>query len=770
MASRDELYAALRNADAAGDTAAATRLAQYIRTLPEAQPVRPLTPSSIDPTEGMSFKDKALSGAGKSFVDTAHGLMQLGADVGEKMGLVSPETVQAMQEEETRRAMLDNPLMHTGGGIFGNVVGSGLQMIAGGAAVSRLPGAGALVNRLSAMGKAGKVIGAGGTGALFGATQPVTDNSSRLGNAAVSGVGGMVGAVAVPAAVAGVNKLADMAAPGVASTIRQGARAAGGAASSAWDRVTGQSVQPVVQRIEPALVISRADAERTAEALVISRADAERTAEAAAAELGFNWATLDDAIKQKMQNDVFFALNTKSGISPEGVAKGAVLESMGFKPTRAMLTGRPQDYATENSLRLHPEGDPLHEIDMANNMNLRQQIQQTAGRNVPVRDSEFGSLLRNQLSGEAAVAENRTGNLYRDAAQQEGHITTNAEKLISTLHDKQAFAVSKQDSLVREYLRRIGKDETFFPSQNTAAAENQPKELTMSELSTLRQIINSRWENADNATQASLNKIRGVLNDMEANPNQPAPLYQKARVSRIIQGNKWESPELSDLFAQDPTYKGRMIVADEDVFKHAFITPTTDKTASIWQRMNLEQKNATRAQVAKYIEDQTFSNMGMTHGIQRDPIGSAAKMIRVIDGQIGYDKMRLILGEQEASRLQNLARAWQDIQSSPPGTKSNGSAPEIARMSRAVMSILGSLKSSGLPIISSISGKLQNVVGESAKESAAKLARTQQVGEAITPIQRNKLIEITRPKKTPSNALIRLGGAVGSDAALINSK
>lgn len=44
MASRDELYTALRNADAAGDTEAATRLAQYIRTLPADEPAAPAPP------------------------------------------------------------------------------------------------------------------------------------------------------------------------------------------------------------------------------------------------------------------------------------------------------------------------------------------------------------------------------------------------------------------------------------------------------------------------------------------------------------------------------------------------------------------------------------------------------------------------------------------------------------------------------------------------------------------------------------------------------
>ncbi len=215
MADREALYNALRNAGAAGDTAAATRLAQYIKTLPNEQPARPLTPTTIDPTEGMTFTEKALSGAGKSLVDTASGLQQLGADIGEKMGLVSPQTVKALQNDETRRANLDNPLMHTGAGIFGNVVGSGLQMIAGGGATSKLPGAGAVVNKLAGMGRAGSLVVPAVGGAVYGGVQPVTDDNSRQKNMAVGAAGGAVGAVAAKVIGAGAsalkNRLVDMA-------------------------------------------------------------------------------------------------------------------------------------------------------------------------------------------------------------------------------------------------------------------------------------------------------------------------------------------------------------------------------------------------------------------------------------------------------------------------------------------------------------------------------------------------------------------------------
>jgi hypothetical protein len=54
-----------------------------------------------------------------------------------------------------------------------------------------------------------------------------------------------------------------------------------------------------------------------------------------------------------------------------------------------------------------------------------------------------------------------------------------------------SFAVTKVDSPVREYLKVIGKDDVFFPTAKNVNAQNKPKELTMAELKTLRQIVNS---------------------------------------------------------------------------------------------------------------------------------------------------------------------------------------------------------------------------------------------------------------------------------------
>jgi hypothetical protein len=122
-------------------------------------------PESYDPTEGMNFGEKALAGVGKAFVD-------MGRGAGQIFGLVTPEEV-----KDSRR--LDAPLMRTGGGITGNILGN----IAATAPTMFIPG----VNT---------VVGGALTGGALGALQPTTKDESRLGNA-VSGtiLGGTLPAV-----------------------------------------------------------------------------------------------------------------------------------------------------------------------------------------------------------------------------------------------------------------------------------------------------------------------------------------------------------------------------------------------------------------------------------------------------------------------------------------------------------------------------------------------------------------------------------------------
>lgn len=158
MRNLNDLKTALVNAHAAGDTQAATMLANEISRMSAAAGVG----EQFDPTSGMSFTEKLLAGVGKAFVDTGRGVKQI-------VGLRS-------REEVDRDKELDAPLMKTGAGLTGNILGNAAMF----APVAFVPGA-------------NTYTGAALAGSVAGASQPVGTDESRLTNAAIGGGAGVAG-------------------------------------------------------------------------------------------------------------------------------------------------------------------------------------------------------------------------------------------------------------------------------------------------------------------------------------------------------------------------------------------------------------------------------------------------------------------------------------------------------------------------------------------------------------------------------------------------
>jgi hypothetical protein len=125
-----------------------------------------------DPTEGMSTFDKLRAGFGKAGVDTVEGIGQL-------VGLV-PES------QVAERRKLDAPLMDTGAGLAGNVLGQTAQIAV------PVP-AGAAAKGASLLGRAAPYVGAAARSGLLSGAQGTVGDESRVGNAAVGGLLGVAG-------------------------------------------------------------------------------------------------------------------------------------------------------------------------------------------------------------------------------------------------------------------------------------------------------------------------------------------------------------------------------------------------------------------------------------------------------------------------------------------------------------------------------------------------------------------------------------------------
>jgi len=215
MATEEDLIRALRKADAAGDEAAARAIAGRIMAMrqPGADQIADATRSKREQEAKLareqqrmrdeygptgSFGQNLAAGWGQSYDSSGMGIRQL-------FGGVSPEEVQEARER-------DDPLLRTGGGLVGSILGYGSQVlgpgiVAGGikagasgvnalrstfalpesAAVSRI-GKGAGMLQSAAMPATAR--GAAAQGAVLGGIQPATSNAERVTNVALGGAAG----------------------------------------------------------------------------------------------------------------------------------------------------------------------------------------------------------------------------------------------------------------------------------------------------------------------------------------------------------------------------------------------------------------------------------------------------------------------------------------------------------------------------------------------------------------------------------------------------
>lgn len=233
MAELSQLETALVNAHNAGDTSAAQALAAEIVRVRGGGATRAqeanrrfkefnargatggeLMTAGQDPTEGNSFTQNAVIGAGKALSDTGLGLRTVGADIADlvsprKQNLTSLVTGQPvrsrgdeLRQEYDARRQLDEPLMNTGGGVTGNIGGNVAVTLAPGAALrglgygAKLGGATNAADTLRVAGNTAlapkSILGAALQGATMGAVQPLGTGDERLYNAAAGGAAGAV--------------------------------------------------------------------------------------------------------------------------------------------------------------------------------------------------------------------------------------------------------------------------------------------------------------------------------------------------------------------------------------------------------------------------------------------------------------------------------------------------------------------------------------------------------------------------------------------------
>lgn len=194
-----------------------------------------------DPTEGMSTAEKFLAGTGKAFVDVGRGVRQY-----------LPKSLGGLTAEQIAEAKaIDAPLMRTGAGMAGNVLGN----VAIAAPAALIPGA-------------ATIPGAALTGGALGALQPGVDAGERVANIGL----GAAASAAVPVAMRGAQVARSFADP-----LYQGGRER--IMGNVMRRVAGDQADDAVKNLRAAREIVPGSLPTTAEAAQIpSIAALQRTA------------------------------------------------------------------------------------------------------------------------------------------------------------------------------------------------------------------------------------------------------------------------------------------------------------------------------------------------------------------------------------------------------------------------------------------------------------------------------------------------------------
>jgi hypothetical protein len=184
MADLAEIYAALKNADASGDTEGARKLADYLSSQPRHiavnydQTTAGIVPTGSEsakaaysPVSDNSFLQNAAIGSGKFVTDVALGGQQIGGELSDR--LLGTNYSQNLLQQGADKQAIDNPVMSTVGGRVG-------QILTGAVTGALIPGA-------------GTYAGAAAMGAGYGALNPVAAGQSRFSNTGIGAGFGVAG-------------------------------------------------------------------------------------------------------------------------------------------------------------------------------------------------------------------------------------------------------------------------------------------------------------------------------------------------------------------------------------------------------------------------------------------------------------------------------------------------------------------------------------------------------------------------------------------------
>jgi hypothetical protein len=616
----DELYTALRNADAAGDTEAARKLAAHIKTVQvQAAPA--------------TARKKGFG------VDLSDAL----TDVPRQVGLTARHGIEGVGD--LFDSFVGNPVRTLAAPVFGNA-----PRARTGAAVAD----------------------------LVGLPQPQTSTERIVGDATrmLAGGGGMLGAAskagqATNGVVQGVSRM--MAAKPVQQLVSAGA--AGLAGGYTRETGGGDGAQLVASlaaglAAPAALGSGQRAANMVARRMQSSAPTPEQaqqiniTINSALQQSGVTLDQLPAQVAQTIRNDVAAAFRTSDQVSPDAIRRLADYRLTGLTPTAAGLTLDPAIVTQQRNLAKlgvnskDSTAQFLGQTENRNNQLLKQGLN-NLGANAADDAFAGGERIIGALAGRDARARQLIGDRYTAARAADGR---------SALLDPHAFT-QRASNLLDEALLGGKLPGDVRNLLNKASGGEMPLTVDVAEQFKTR-IGELQRATTDMAERKALSLVRTALDDTPLQPGQQLgqeaiDAFNRARtLNRQWMGIVERTPALQavrDGIEPDKFVQQYIVGAG----KGASVMSVAQLKSSI--KASPDAMNAVREQILGHLKGKALNG-------QADEVGnfSSAGYTKALDA-IGDRKLRLFFQPEEINQLKALGRVSRYEQFQPTGSAVNNS-------------------------------------------------------------------------------------------------
>ena len=584
-------------------------------------PASPSSATAYDPTQDMSFGEKLAAGAGRSISETGRGMSQLARQIiGEKSATALGLPTQADIEEARK---LDQPLMETGAGMAGNVLGQIGQMLAGGAALKA--GGAAIANVAPKLGTALEYVGGGlaapatakqaaSGAAAYTATQPVVGDESRLRNTAIGAAAGAAGA-ALAGHIAG----------------KLGAK-------------FGNIKNPV-------------PAEKAAEI-------ADREINQSLTDIGQSAADLPNGYIDSLKSQMAQSLSEGKRLDPVAMLRKADFDALGISPTQGQVMRDPMQYALERNLRgVAGVGEPITNRLVDQETALRKGIGEYAQG--AVEPQQAGSKIADDL---AAIDKSMQGNVsqaYR-SARESGQ--GGAELNLTGLAQDYARIAKEYGGNLPSGVRNVLDDYGLMSGK-------QMKVMTIDDAENILKVINKNVSN-DPAVNSALGEMRKSVKDavMEGIGSGGGP-YAEARK---LAADRFALQEAIPALAK--AAQGEL---NPDVFvKNYLVSPTkstaeVNRLASLLKEKSPESFDLARSQIGDYLQSAAFGE-----NVTGDAPFRAAAYAKALNN-LGTGKLKAFFSPDEIAQMRTISRVGSYIHSHPNAaavSTSNSGNPVVNTM------------------------------------------------------------------------------------------